>query len=61
MAEREHKTLLEILEDLQFIRGLVDCTEYIEENRRCGHAEYANDLLNTLSWHIQTNLKEIDS
>lgn len=60
MTEREKKTLIEILENLQFIRGNIDCIEYIDDDSRRSHSEYVNDLLNTLSWHIQTNLKEID-
>lgn len=60
MTAKEKKTLIEILEDLQFIRGCIDAFEDIDADRIGLRADYINDLLNTLSWHIQTNLKEID-
>ncbi len=60
MAEREKKTLVEILGDIQFIRGSVEGLDYVESERIQYRTDYISEILNLLSWHIETNLKEID-
>lgn len=58
MERKEKKTLINILENIQFIRGNINSIEDMKEECLEDRCEYINALLNTLSWHIETNLIE---
>ena len=58
MAEIEKKTLIDILRDIEFIRGQVDTVTDIHEELLDNRCEHISEQLIMLCWHIETNLVE---
>jgi hypothetical protein len=58
MADIEKKTLVEILRDIEFIRGQVDTVPDVHEELLDNRCEHISNRLIMLCGHIETNLVE---